>query len=237
MLVVNTAIVVHSWKKKPTISRKKMKKNIPLEDLPTRESTGKYRQFGYNAKETRTRDHRFWSASYNYLASKVGSEWDYVWADICRHHDDFDKNALRKYMREQISQGFMVTTKCSRIYGIIAESGYTRLYSKYYVDPDTDILRRNNDAFVKWKREKRRPRVVKFEGKEYAPDNNGIWYEVKLVEITPMAIRFCVDTLLNIHLNLTNVFRNEYGRDVFCVEKKQISKRLKRRILRNADAN
>lgn len=177
--------------------------------------------------------------AYRFLDSMVGKEWDYVWADICRPHQDKDKGKLRKWLRDHLSDGCVVDLNIKiNSKGAPYSPRWGRLLLGYWVHPITGILYKHEKG--KYQYLKPKPRVVKFEGQEYAPDNNGIWYQVSLRYLSnEQAIRDFrtfgeYDVLLD--MNVSNIYKlkQEYGRHAYCIAKRQINSRLKKKIL---DAN
>jgi hypothetical protein len=216
------------------------KKKLDIEDAPTKISTAKRRLYGWNAKNG-WGESKLWKAADSFLRSKVGHHWDSVYSEISEKHGDPDKDALRKFMKRQISKSFLVALNCEfDEEGNVVEKPFRRIYDTFFVHPTTKILCETPKR--KRQRPKSTPRLVTFDSKEYAPDNNGVWYEVSLRELSNTSITYfrdigAYDVLLELTISSSWDLRRAYGRNAYCYSKKQIGKRLKNRIMKYLEDN
>ena len=164
--------------------RPQFQRAIPMisEDQPTYQSMGKNRQFGYNAK----RSTEPYKEARKYLASRVGDEWNKIWADICSANVPRDKARIFNYIREQ---SHLVYLNCFQKEdgGIYTISDYV---SEMRVDKEISYGWRNTHRlyvyngilcktiFEKYIRPKEQ-KVVKFNNQEFVQKDE-IWYRVIL---------------------------------------------------------
>lgn len=209
------------------------KNRLLSEDDPTRMSTGKRRQFGYNCKR-RSRESALYAKINRWLNSKVGSNWNNVWADICKGHDNTDKDELRKATRDAID--YYVEQNVMIKDGEMKRSNGKNIYSPFYVHPSTKILcaAPNRPKY----RLPKPVRPIEYDGQKFFKEDD-IWYQVILKDIEQID-RVKYPKYYNTWWDVYDVFKKAfmterecirfYGSSVYCVAKKQIGKRLIKKI-------
>lgn len=201
----------------------KANKNRSLsEDDPTRMSTSKRRQFGWDCNR-RSREGAIYSRMDRWLNSKVGSNWNNVWADICSKSPPKDKAQMFSLLREH-PEHFVILNCYKKEDGGIYTLGWRGIESR--VDKTT-YLYKNKDAFYvyenilrKTRVEKNKqptlPKVVSFEGNDYYK-KDGIWYRIILKGFDHILYHLFYDSL---HKRKYDFCPSDgykyYGKPVFC---------------------
>ena len=210
----------------------KANKNRSLsEDDPTRMSTGKHRQFGYNCKRSRE---SYYKIIRKLLKSKVGQHWDKAWADICKGHDDIDKDELRKATRDAID--YYVEQNVMIKDGEMKKGNGKNIYCPFYIHPLTKILCATPNR-PKYRRPKP-VRPIEYDGQKFFKEDD-IWYQIILKDIEKLdPVKY--PKYYNIRWDVYDVFKKAfmteqecirfYGSSIYCVAKKQIGKRLIKKI-------
>lgn len=202
------------------------KKNNDPEDLPTRESSGAVRNFGWNAKHN-DKYSKVGNSARNFLGAHVNQSWDKVYSHICSHHEDKDKKRTCDYIRENLE--WLVTLSVREEDGVLINSSDNRplrIYgSTYYVSGG--ILRKSS-ARPKYKRVDKRFKQI--DGRNII-QHEGIWYEFTFESFDARSFYItgkCYDYIFK-----RLIYRDEalsmYGRYIIATGKKQLcSKEIKR---------
>lgn len=158
----------------PKGSKKQLQKT-PWEDQVKFESSAPGRLYGWECKEL----NEHLSPLIRWLNSKIGTDWDEVWSEIC---DGLSvRNATTAHVRDHADR--YVEKNCMVKDGKILNSRGIPLngewrFLEFYVDPCNNTLQRSMDKF----RKHRSKAKIWVDGKD---DNHryyllkGIWYEVK----------------------------------------------------------
>lgn len=153
-----------------------MGNNIPPEDLPSKETMGAFRRFGYDArKDGRHRYYRnFWSLCENFLNDRLGHNWDKVYSHICAHHEDKDKARMFAFMKEHVE--WFVNFNVTEEDGILFNSNGRKLSTyrtTYYLKKGEKILKKFVNTY-KYKRPDKK--FYQIDGRNFIKFE-GIWYE------------------------------------------------------------
>lgn len=185
-----------------------------------------------------------------FLKSNVGRPWNKVWSEVCEKTDS--RTILGSHLRDHIR--WMVELDVE----VLEDGVYTRYgrYSRYplrrgfYVNPDTGILCyiENKPFFSSYK--KQESKLVRYHGLTFYK-YDGIWYEVSVLPI-PDYKGFTYGTYYDEHRRIhynrdrfgyylhshiwlatgRDSCSYNYGESVYCTSKKQIGKRMIRKIER-----
>jgi hypothetical protein len=209
-----------------------MKKNIDPEDLPTRVSTSKVRNFGWDSKEPRKYDGAMFNKGRRYFVSMVGYEWDYVWADICRHHNDVKKDELRKFVRDKIDWFVEKNVKIAEDGKLLCSDRSCRIYSAFYIHPLSETLELAPKE-PKYRRVDHLPKPIKIDGKFYGLID-GLWYELKLEKWVKTHYHFQDPMDIFFGRYITPHLSKRYGEDanLYCYDKRAAGKRIIKKIER-----
>lgn len=201
-----------------------------IEDYPKRESMSGPRRFSWDAKKYRgpARYNEHNKPAHRYLMSKKGKKWADVWSEIC----NTNKHDFFKYLREKID--WFIYRNCSYdSEGNLTNNGRivrpTYYWSTIYVDPKDDIIKLIPKRKIE--REKRKSNLIHYKNRTYAY-KDGILYDVKISKITKFFDEKYFrpyDVLLKKQITRMSAI-HYYGAEVYCSEKSQVSKRLKRKI-------
>lgn len=166
-----------------------------------------------------------------YLRKQVGRPWNDIWSEICRNNKDFMGDHLKRHIDYEVERNlFIEDGKLFRDNG----RPFWDFVDTLYVDPVTGIL-----CLYKAKPKRRLSKVKKtiysYEGKLYHKHSDGLWYEVTVEDDKhtaktdvfghshPIGLarsKYCYD-----YKN-----RAAYGYGVICTSKRQIGKRLIKKL-------
>jgi len=176
-----------------------------------------------------------------FLRSKVGCPWDDVWSEICDKADA--RTVIGSHLRDHVR--YMVSTNVVIQNGeiISKEGGYRLRFSlsdHFYVHPETGIL-----CYVpkyKVSQPEKKSNIIRYHGLEFY-QHEGIWYQVHTRQISEKerqlawtSLNYSTDTdvfgnrLHSYSWNDKNTCFAKYGEAVYIVSKKQIGKRMIKKI-------
>lgn len=172
-----------------------------------------------------------------FLEANVGRPWDDVWSEVCR----VNKGHMGQHVRDHILLDVR-TDIAMEAGGIFYDDKGKKITSfgsrtTFYVNPVDGILCRRQGKG--WKHPRYPKKIVELEGEQYYR-HLGIWYWVRTEKFRPESFsQYDVfgnrkipkgtpwgDYYLNNHLSKT------YGMRVVCVEKRQVSKKICRKLNR-----
>lgn len=197
-------------------------KNIPMEELPLRESMKRRHSHGWdNAKELNEN----LAPLKRYLISKVGQKWDDIYSDICKNLR-LD-SAVQKHVRDHLKQMIEINTFIGTDGKVWfnSSSGDMPISSKgwveFYVHPTTGILFRQQWKKHWWRSNAKGLKPVEMNIKTINDTLQchrieGIWYELHLVKL-PKLVVHSHKTLNGVHITsswdgLYDIFLRSYIR-------------------------
>lgn len=209
------------------------------ESLDSFESTSRHRKYGWDAKEFNEN----LAPLHRFLHTKIGCHWNEVWSEICENLRV--DSVVQSHVRDHV--GFDVELNVVMINGEPYQATRDgKIYSRFYVNPDTGILCENTQRKYHYRNRKQLPQFVpgKDEWHQYRLIDN-IWYEIKLAPLPETKMfpdRYdrlnydCrwMNTVKDVLLTRSRFYgfgashtdcRRTYGNNVYAVNKRQLNSR------------
>lgn len=153
-----------------------------------------------------------------YLTSKVGQDWNEVWADICRAPKT---HKFKRYLRENID--WWVDRNTSLVNGQVFGK-YGEIRYRFYVDPTTNRLVK--PPKIKYGQFEPLIKLYLIDSQYYWIDKYGIFYKVYFYDFRMLTF-FKYDQIIKKEITFFEA-DELYGFRKFCYKKEQVrSKELK----------
>jgi hypothetical protein len=165
---------------------------------------------------------------HRFLRSNVGRPWNKVYSEVCQRINR--NSAVQFHVWQHLIQD--VCTDPYVIDGSVGR-GRWRTWFLYYVEPKTGLLRENKR---RWKRSGSvvtgdQAQVIRIDSSHECRQLDGIWYELNLEPLPMNGTVFDMVLKRRWPLLGTSAFHDFYGKDVYCVQKRQLNKKEIRRLL------